>query len=189
MKNNTFQGDVCSHSHSFILDNFIRRIFQNPGKIVGPYVRSGDTVVDLGCGPGYFSMEMAGMVGESGRVICVDLQPEMLDKVRAKAKKKGVSDRIRLHRCTRNGIGLEKEVKADFILAFYMVHETPDPGAFLSEAKALLRPGGICLIQEPWFHVSKSAFRSTLDTALAQGFRQTGEGSVKRGDHRVLLTA
>ena len=87
MYNKNYTGDVCSHDHSFFLDNFIRRLIQNPRKIVGEYIHNGDTVVDLGCGPGYFSIDMAKMVGESGHVIAVDLQPEMLEKVKKKAKK------------------------------------------------------------------------------------------------------
>jgi len=135
MYNKAYKGDVCSHDHSFFLDNFIRRLIQNPRKIVGEYIHNGDTVVDLGCGPGYFSIDMAKMVGESGHVIAVDLQPEMLEKVKKKAKKFNLSKRITLHNCPQDKIGLNQDVKADFVLAFYMVHETPDPVKFLQEVK------------------------------------------------------
>ncbi|MBU2481355.1 MAG: SAM-dependent methyltransferase, partial [Proteobacteria bacterium] len=70
MYNKKFKGDVCSHSISFILDNFFRRILQNPEKIVKEYIGNGDTVIDLGCGPGFFSIEMAKMVGTTGKVYC-----------------------------------------------------------------------------------------------------------------------
>lgn len=42
MSNKDYKGDVCSHNHSFLLDNFVRRFFQNPKKIVGEYVKEGD---------------------------------------------------------------------------------------------------------------------------------------------------
>jgi len=74
MYNKEYKGDVCSHTHSFFLDNFLRRLIQNPKKIVGEYIKKGDTIIDLGCGPGYFSIAMAKMVGDTGRVYSVDLQ-------------------------------------------------------------------------------------------------------------------
>jgi len=81
MSDKKFTGHVCSPGHSFFLDNFIRRIIQNPRKIVGEYIQEGDTILDLGCGPGYFSIAMAKMVGSKERIIAVDLQKKMLEKV------------------------------------------------------------------------------------------------------------
>ena len=170
MDNKEYKGDVCSHNHSFVLDNFFRRFIQNPQKIVGEYINKGDIVVDLGCGPGYFSIDMAKMVGESGRVIAVDLQPEMLEKVEKKAKKFNLSKRITLHNCPHDQIGLGKDVTADFVLAFYMVHETPSHIKFLQEVKTFLKKGGKCLIVEPTFHVSKKNFQKVMQDAENVGF-------------------
>ena len=86
MYNKNFKGDVCSHSHSFFLDNFVRRLIQNPKRIIGEYIQKGDTIIDLGCGPGYFSIDMAELTGDTGKVIAVDLQKEMLAKVGKKAR-------------------------------------------------------------------------------------------------------
>ncbi len=72
MYNKAFKGDVCSHSHSFFLDNFVRRIIQNPKRILGEYIREGDTIIDLGCGPGYFSIDMAEMTGKAGLRFLID---------------------------------------------------------------------------------------------------------------------
>ena len=112
MYNPSFQGDVCSYRHAFVLDNFIRRMFQSPKKIVGPYISSGNTVVDLGCGPGYFTIEMARMVGDTGQVIAVDVQNEMLAKVAGKAALLSLEDRIFFHNSTQEAIGLGQDVAA-----------------------------------------------------------------------------
>ncbi|MEJ2136869.1 MAG: methyltransferase domain-containing protein, partial [Desulfofustis sp.] len=80
------KNSICSHHHSFALDNFFRRVVQSPKRILGPYLNKGDTVVDLGCGPGFFCLAMAELVGSSGSVFAVDLQREMLDRVQAKLK-------------------------------------------------------------------------------------------------------
>jgi len=170
MYNKKFTGDVCSHSHSFFLDNFVRRLIQNPKRIIGEYIQKGDTIIDLGCGPGYFSIDMAELTGETGKVIAVDLQKEMLAKVGEKAAAKHLAERIHLHQCEQNFIGLGPETKANFILAFYMVHETPDQVAFLEQVKELLRPGGKFLLVEPIFHVSKVQFENMLASAIKLGF-------------------
>lgn len=185
MYNKEFKGDVCSHKHSFFLDNFFRRLIQPPGPIVKEFVRPGHTVVDLGCGPGYFSLEMACLVGDGGQVICVDLQREMLAIVGNKAGKRNLSHRIRTHQCTQDRIGLGPDVQADFILAFYMVHETPDPAAFLAEVKTLLKTGGRFLVIEPRFHVSKSDFRKTLVMAEDAGLKPA---DYPKGGLRALFT-
>ncbi len=187
MYNKKFKGDVCSHSHSFFLDNFVRRILQNPKRIIGEYIREGDTSIDLGCGPGYFSIDMAQLAGKTGKMIAVDLQEEMLTKVGKKAAAKNMSERIHLHQCDQNRIGLPPETKADFILAFYMVHETPDKGAFLEQVKELLRPGGKFLLVEPIFHVSKIQFEKILAVAGKIGFKQVDRPK-RKGGRSVLLS-
>ena len=72
---------VCPVEMARSLDNIFRIWFQNPRKILAPFIREGMTVLDIGCGPGFFSTEIAEMVGPSGRVIACDLQKEMLEIV------------------------------------------------------------------------------------------------------------
>jgi ubiquinone/menaquinone biosynthesis C-methylase UbiE len=187
MPDKEFKGDVCSHSHAFFLDNFFRKIIQNPKKIVGEYITTGDTVIDLGCGPGFFSIEMAKMVGAAGKVYSVDLQQQMLDDVKAKAAKQNLSDRMVLHKCGQDNIGLNEDIKADFILAFYMVHETPDPIAFASQVKPLLKKGGRFLIVEPYFHVSNKKFLSICEDIQTLGFSALDHPG-KKGGRSILLT-
>lgn len=79
--NNT---NICPLQLSLSLDNKIRRWLQNPQKILGPYVREGMEVLEIGCGPGFFTLDMGLMVGKSGRVLAVDLQEGMLSKVKEK---------------------------------------------------------------------------------------------------------
>ncbi|RLB85573.1 MAG: SAM-dependent methyltransferase [Deltaproteobacteria bacterium] len=187
MYNKEYKGDVCSHSHSFFLDNFFRRLIQHPKKIVGEYIKDGDTVIDLGCGPGYFSIDMAQMVGNSGKVYSVDLQKKMLETVEKKAEKKCLTDRIMLHNCPQNKIGLNRDLRADFILAFYMVHETPDPIKFLKEVKTLLKKGGAFLLVEPIFHVNKKHFHKITRDIKDIGFTVL-DTPKKKGGRSLLLT-
>src|SRR5271169_3623868 len=96
-KNGNEPGNICRYSplRGWMLDNGIRRIFQNSKNIVGPYVKEGMTVIDIGCGPGMFTRAMAEMAGDTGCVIAVDIQQEMLDLARLKSERQNLSSRIR----------------------------------------------------------------------------------------------
>lgn len=181
---NTEKGHVCPHQIGFILDNRFRRFIQDPKKIVGEYIRKGATVIDMGCGPGFFTIDMSRMVGEDGRVIAVDLQEHMLLKVKKKADKYGVSDRMEFHQCQSNTIGLNK--RADFILVYYMIHETPNPKGFLAELKGLLKDSGKLLIVEPKIHVSRKLFESMLMEGEDVGLRIM-DLPKKKGGRAVLF--
>ncbi|MCE5248851.1 methyltransferase domain-containing protein [bacterium] len=163
---------VCPVERAGSLDNRIRRWIQNPQKILSPYIEKGMTVLDIGCGPGFFSIEMARMVGESGRVIAADLQEGMLRKLRDKIEGTELEKRITLHKCEKNKIGVSDTV--DFVLSFYMVHEVPDAADFFYEIGIILRPDGLLFIVEPSFHVSAAAFEETVKKALEAGFTVAG---------------
>jgi ubiquinone/menaquinone biosynthesis C-methylase UbiE len=166
MNNN--KNRVCPVERAGSLDNRIRRWLQNPQKILGPYIDEGMTVLDVGCGPGFFSIEMAQMVGNSGRVIASDLQEGMLEKLRDKIKGTVFDRRIIVHKSEENKIGVSEEV--DFVLLFYIVHEVPNQEALFNEIKTILKPNGQILIVEPPFHVSKSDFEETIGKAQSSGF-------------------
>ena len=177
---------VCPHQGSFMLDNRIRRMIQSPRRILGEYIGEGDTVLDIGCGPGFFSTEMAAMVGKNGKVVAVDLQQEMLDRVRRKAVRKKVGRVMAYHRCSRDRIDLRMDGKADFILAYWVVHELPDPAGFFSEVRSLLKETGKMLVVEPIIHVRRKRFGELVGMAVAAGLTVTARPR-KKGGWSVLL--
>ena len=130
---------------------------------------------------------MAKMVGRSGKVFAVDLQKEMLEKTQKKAKKLSLDDRIIFHNCLQDKIGLNEDVKADFILAFYMVHETSDHLKFFTEIKTLLKEQGKFLLVEPMFHVTKKQFQQIARETEIAGFINL-ENPMRKGGHSLLLT-
>lgn len=168
MKRN--ENHICPVEKAGGLDTKFRRWMQNPFKLLKPYVEKGMTVLDVGCGPGFFSIAMSEMVGPSGKVVAADLQDGMLDIIRNKIKNTELENIIHLHECEKDKIGYTDQV--DFILAFYVVHEIPDKVAFFNELFSILKPGGQILIVEPkLFHVSKKEFRYTISFAEEAGFR------------------
>lgn len=167
---------ICSWKHAFALDNAIRRLIHNPQKILVGHIKPGQTVLDVGCGPGTFTIAMAKMVGESGKVIAVDVQEEMLQILKKKAAQHGLESRIVTHKSDPDRIGISEKV--DFALAFYMVHEVPNAEAFLREIVSVLRPEGKLLVVEPKFHVSATAFEKTIEVALQAGLSPISEPKI-----------
>jgi len=161
---------VCPVERARGLENRFRKLVQNPKRILGKYVKEGMTALDLGCGPGFFSVEMAKMVGASGRLIAVDLQEGMLSMLKNKIQGTEIEERIVLHQCEEDEIGVSEKV--DFVLAFYMFHEVPNQKKLLEEIKSILKPNGDFLIVEPkLFHVSKEDFAETTRKAVEVGFK------------------
>ncbi|RZB33191.1 MAG: hypothetical protein AEth_00110, partial [Candidatus Argoarchaeum ethanivorans] len=105
---------------------------------------------------------------KTGRVIASDLQEGMLHKLGDKIHGTELENRITLHKCEENKIGVSEKI--DFVLAFYMVHEVPNQEEFFNEIRVILNPKGQVLIVEPPVHVSKRMFKETIRKAQDSGF-------------------
>jgi len=149
------------------LDNKIRRLLQNPYKILAPFVSKGMTVLDYGCGNGYFSIPLSKMVDYSGKVFAVDIQKEMLDKLTVRLQALNISNITAIQRGSEK---LNLPELVDFAIAVYVVHEIPDQTGFFREIFELLNPDGKLLIMEPDFIVSKRKFNKTIEVAKQVGF-------------------
>ena len=176
---------VCPWWGGYFIDNRFRRLLHKPERILAPYVQPGMTVMDFGCGMGLFAICMARLVGPMGRVIAVDLQQKMLDILRKRAIKAGVSERIHAHRCTTDSIGIDEPV--DFAVAFYSVHEVPEPARLFGEIHGLLRSRGQFLIVEPIGHVGAVKFKSLLSLSEDAGFQSADTPRI-RLSRAALLT-
>ena len=177
---------VCPAEFAGSLDNSFRRWLHKPQKILGPYIKQGMSVLDLGCGPGVFTVEIAKLVGESGKVVAADLQEGMLKIVNGKITGTALEKRVVLHKCQENSIGLVE--KMDFILAFWMVHEVPDHERLFEELKSILKPGGKLFIIEPRIHVTRMAFEKMTAGLIRIGFQITGRPKIFFS-RAILLTS
>ncbi len=179
---------VCPFWVGYFLANRLRKLLQNPARIIGPYVKPGMTVLDFGCAMGFFSLPMAEAVGPGGKVIGVDVQPRMLDVLRRRASGDGLLDRIECHASREEAIGLERyNSRIDFALAFAVLHEVSDPDRILEELSQLVKPGAHLLLAEPSAHVKPEEMEHTVTLARAHGFAMT-QAPLIRLSHAALLT-
>jgi SAM-dependent methyltransferase len=164
--------EVVSASRAGHLDSSLRRFIYRPDRLAERYVKPGNCVLDFGCGPGFFTREFAKKAGDTGKVIAVDLQEDMLRLLREKLEPEGLMPRIRTHKCTQDSIGLSPEWdrKIDVAFAIFVVHEVPAPKRLFLEIASLLVPGGLLFYSEPPFIVSGTEFRDNLTLALEAGF-------------------
>lgn len=161
------QNKICPVEKAGSLDTKLRRLVQNPKKLLNSYIKEGMTVLEIGCGPGFFTLDMAEMVGESGKIIAVDVQEGMLEKVKSKIAGTRFEQLITLHKCDEASIGISEHV--DFVLLFYMVHEVPDKSQLFRQLSTMLKPDGQIFVAEPPFHVSTARFKHMLQQAEDQG--------------------
>ncbi len=176
---------VCPSWLSGTLDTRLRRLAHDPEKILAGLIREGETAADIGSGPGYFTIGMARLAGARGRVFALDIQEKMIAKLRRRADLAGVGGIITTHLCGGSSLGLVERV--DFALAFWMVHEVPDPLEFFRQVFNIVKPGGRFLFVEPKIHVTGGRFARTVSAAQEAGFIIESEPSV-RLSRAVLFT-
>jgi len=177
---------VCPVWVGYFLASPVRKLFQNPDKILSPYIENGMTVLEIGCAMGFFSLPTAQMVGPNGKVICVDIQEKMIQSLRKRALRNGVSERIETRICTQNSLELDDMTETiDFAFAIAVAHEIPDVSGFFSEIYKTLKPGHKFLVIEPKGHISAEEFEKTV--CIAKEIRFTVIDRPKACSDRVVV--
>ncbi|MCB2228901.1 MAG: methyltransferase domain-containing protein [Desulfarculaceae bacterium] len=178
---------VCPWWLAYTFDNPLRRLVHDPAKLFGPYLGPGGKAADIGCGMGYFSLGLARLVGPTGRVYSLDLQEQMLNKVRSRAKRAGLGERIDTRLVTPGSLGGEELAgRLDLVLTFWMLHEVPDQESFMAQVKQLIKPGGVWFLAEPRMHVSAEDYAASLDKARSAGYKPLAEPKVAMSRATVL---
>lgn len=151
----------------------------------------GHKVVDIGAGSGFYSIEAAKKVGSSGRVYAVDVQKNLLERLRSMATAQGVRN-IEVVWGNAEKIGGTKlrEGIADRVIASNVLFQIEKPDDFCLEIKRILKPGGKALLID-WSEVSALSPKQVVPAMKAQMlFEKNGfklENSFGAGDHHYGL--
>ncbi len=149
------------------------------------HLAEGDTVLELGPGPGYFSIEANRMIGPTGRLLCLDLQPGMAAVLRERLRAEGsdgqpvVGDAIRLPLAAAS-------VDKAFLVA--MFGEIPDRPAALAELRRVIKPGGVLGFSEALTDPDYAFMSELEDLCRAYGFERLEMRSQLLG-YTLALTA
>jgi len=154
------------------LDSGFRRFFQSPKAIIERSgVKSGMTVMELGCGSGAFTTHVARTVGKEGKVYAIDIQPAMLRQLERKLKKAENRDikNIELKEASAYELPFT-EGFFDLACLITVLMEVPDKGQALREVRRVLKPGGTLAVTE-FFPDPDYPFRSTvIELGRQEGF-------------------
>ena len=175
---------VCPWWLAYTFDNPLRRLVHPPERILAGYVAPGMTVLHIGCGFGHFSIGMARLVSDSGCVIALDVQPQMIVKTVGRARRKGVAHIIRPHLSDGRDLGVQDRI--DFVLASNVLHEVDNLPALIDQVAHRLKPAGFFYIMEPAGHVRDNRFEKEVDMCISRGLVLSARPRVLRERCAVL---
>lgn len=124
--------------------------FVNPDEIIKMAdIKKGEKVADFGCGPGYFSIPISKIVGETGEVYAFDVLPSALEALESQAKRKGI-DNISTQRANLEKYGSSEleDGSMDWVIIKDILFQNRDKKTILKEANRVLKKGGKILVME-----------------------------------------
>lgn len=134
-------AQVMSHAGADWLERPEREAEEAPDRAVAALgLRPGQVVADFGAGTGYFTWRLARAVGPTGRVFAVDIQPEMLERLRANMAARGVTNVLTVL-ATEQDPRLP-DASLDLVLLVDVYHELAWPHEVLTALCRALKPGG-----------------------------------------------
>lgn len=132
-------SDVDKYEKGF--DNPERAAWQKPDHVIALMaIRPGMTVVDLGAGTGFFEPPLAAAVGASGKVLALDVEPNMIEHLKSRAAAEGLTQ-VEAKVVAADDPGLAPG-SVDRVLIVNTWHHIDDRGAYSGKLRAALRPGG-----------------------------------------------
>jgi len=165
------RGGPIPVSQAGMLLHPLRGWLQPVGAILDKFgLRPGATVLELGPGPGYFTAEAARIVGPEGRVVCVDLQPGMLQMLAGRLEEASVRNACLLAGDATRLPLAGASVDAAFLVT--VLGEIPDRPQALTELRRVLKPGGVLSFSESLTDPDYVFQASLRDLCRAMGFRE-----------------
>lgn len=158
----------CPAALSFLVDNPLRRPAVR-AVIERLDIQPGECVLELGPGPGAFTVSAAHKVGPDGKLIAVDIQPQMIAQVEKRAAKAGLVN-VEPHVASAYELPVE-DASVDRAFLVTVLPEIPDRARALAELYRVLKPGGLLSVSEEFSDPDYLFAPETLRCVEAAGFR------------------
>jgi len=157
----------CPAALAWLVDNPVRRRYMRPiMDRIG--IRPGEHVLELGPGPGAFTLQAARRVGTGGRLVAVDIQPQMIAQVDRRVRQAGLTN-VETHVASAHELPLA-DASIDRAFLITVLPEIPDPGRALAELHRVLRPGGVLSITEEFYDPDYLFLPETVRLVETAGF-------------------
>jgi ubiquinone/menaquinone biosynthesis C-methylase UbiE len=158
----------CPAALAGLVDNPLRQRYMRavPDRIG---IQSGECVLELGPGPGFFTVEAARRAGPEGRLIAVDIQPKMIALLEQRLQQAGVSN-VETHVASAYELPVA-DASLDRAFLVTVLPEIPDPRRALAELHRTLKPGGVLSITEEFLDPDYPLAAETIPQVEAAGFR------------------
>ena len=154
------------------LDSNIRRAMQPQAALIRRSgIQPGMRVLEIGCGSGAYTLEIARAVGATGKVVALDIQPGMLEQLKNKLTRSENTDIRNVEPLLASACQLPFQ-NGSFDAAFMItvLQEIPDKWRALAEVRRTLRPGGIVAVTEWLFDPDYPLKQTTLRLLKEAGF-------------------
>lgn len=134
----------------YFLDSRLRTIMQPSDEIVERSgIKKGMTVMDLGCGPGIYAIDVMRTVGDKGKVYAIDVQKTMIDRLKKKLKKPENKDAHNIIPIVASAHALPvPDNSVDLVYMITVLAEIPDREKAFKELRRILKDDGILSVSE-----------------------------------------
>lgn len=170
----------------YLLISPFRKWRMNPEKLLKKFITPGMNILDAGCAMGFFSLPMATITGDKGKVFCIDPQLRMLAVLDKRAQKKKLNNIITTRECSFGSLMLEDlSNQIDFAFSFAVLHEVTDKSRFINEIFTTVKSNGTFLIGEPHV-ITETEFQGELEIITQEGFL-VEEQFTNRKNHFAII--
>lgn len=133
------------HFHPFMLNNPLRKIIANPRKLIEKFVKEGDYVADIGAGPGIYTIELAKIVGEKGKVFASDSDINMVNIIKKKINKLNLKNVV-VELASADNIKFIESNKIDFAFSNGVLCCMVNHKGAIQEINRVLKENGVAFI-------------------------------------------
>jgi ubiquinone/menaquinone biosynthesis C-methylase UbiE len=156
-----------------LLDSGFRRRCEPPQQVIERSgIKPGMQVLEIGCGSGAFTIDVARVVGEKGKVFALDIEEKMLAQLQKKLSRPENQDVKNIEQVNKSAYELPfSDGSLDVVYMVTVFQEIPDKNRTLAEVKRVLKPDGILAISEWFFDPDYPLKSTTVKQATKAGFK------------------